>query len=191
MKNQHAGCCRNRGARTRGVPASTPEIIAAVLALPPPADHSVGVQKSSLILGNYGANVVLVPVILPHDCVKILCFKRLPNRLIMPSIPPHDAAVDTSVCGTPQILEIAHSPEILQGLLPDPVYVADYHSVQVKIQQGSCMMFRVEQLHLVPPCSTSTGYMPGFKIMTYHVRWHRSVSFGVHMEPDVRSYVAT
>jgi hypothetical protein len=162
MKNQYAGCCWNRGARTWGIPTSTPEIIAAVLALPPPADYSVGVQKSSLILGDYGANVVLVPVILPHDCLEILCFKRLPNLLIMSSIPPHNAAVDTSVCGPPQILEVTHSPEILQGSLPNPVYVADYHSIQVKIQQGSCMMLRVEQLHLVPPCSTSAGYVPGF-----------------------------
>ena len=129
MENQYAGCCWNRGTRTRGVPAFTPEIIAAVLALPPPADHSVGVQESSLILSDYGANVVLVPVILPHDRDKILCAESLPNLLVPPGIPPHDAAVDAGVCGAPKVFEITHSPEILERLLPDPVYVAHYHSV--------------------------------------------------------------
>jgi hypothetical protein len=52
------------------------------------------------------------------------------------------------------------------------------------------MMLGIEHLHLVPPGPASTGYVPGFQIMTYHVFWNESVSFGVYMKSDGWSYVA-
>ena len=113
----------------------------------------------------------------------VVLLEFFPNPAISHCIPQHDAAVDTTPIGTPQMPEIANGPEIFRGQVQHPVYGACDHHVEIKIQQPALYVLPVKHLHLVPPGLLFAGNAgPILQDVLDHGGGYRTIVLSKHME---------